>query len=217
MTLLETQARGTGEPESAEASCAQAGPRHPGKAERQGSTLPRVVRHVAAALRHGALQALALALAAGFSLAAQAAATLHDFELRRLDAPQAESLDRYAGRTTLLMLFEPGCSWCLKQSRAIDTLLAQCPQFAAAAIGVHGNRRDLRSTFHRYRADYPAYQASASFISALGGVDATPFTLVSDGAGRPLGWLQGYLPAEQLHEAVSRLAGESCNGAGASS
>jgi len=210
--MAATANRGSGaQVSAAEALDGKTGFPWPGKTGPQGYAL--ALRRLAGTLRRSAL----LALVSGFSLVAQGATTVHDFELRRLDAPRAESLRRYAGRTTLLMVFEPGCSWCLKQSRAIDTLLAECPPLAAAAVGVHGNRRDLRSTFHRYRADYPAYQASAAFISALGGVDSTPFTLLSDAAGNPLGWLQGYLPAPQLREALNRLAGDFCSTGEASS
>ena len=110
----------------------------------------------------------------------------------------------------LVMLFEPECSWCLKQSHAIGALLSQCDKLDAAAIGVHGNRRALASTYRRFRAAFPGYQASRDMLKALGEVSATPFTLLADADGELLGWLQGYIPLERLRTTVGQLTGGIC-------
>lgn len=136
--------------------------------------------------------------------------SLYDFPMKRLDEISREPLVSDHGDTMLVMLFEPECSWCLKQSHAINALLRQCEDINAAAVGLHGDRQALSRTYRRFRADFPGYQASRKFIDALGGVSGTPFTLLADAEGEPLGWLQGYVPLDRLRSTVTTLTGGTC-------
>lgn len=115
------------------------------------------------------------------------------YELKRLDVPEVEALDRFEGKPLLLVFFEPECSWCYRQVKAINALGARCDNgFQALAIGVNSNRAGLQKELRRLRPDFPAYQASAELLDALGGVPATPFTLLGDSNGTYLNWMRGY-------------------------
>ena len=69
------------------------------------------------------------------------AADLFKYELRNLETTEVESLSKYRGEETLIVLFEPDCTWCLRQIRTLNSLLESCPSFQALAVGVNGNRR----------------------------------------------------------------------------
>ncbi|PLW69618.1 peroxiredoxin family protein [Pseudohalioglobus lutimaris] len=140
-----------------------------------------------------------LPLLFALSAVADEPGSLLDFELRSLGEPGRHSLDQYQGAPLLLMFFEPECSWCYRQFKVLNKLYAQCPgEFRPVAVGVNGSRRELLAEYRRVRPAFPAYQASSKLLAAIGGVPATPFTLMADGSGKPLGWLRGYMPEDEL-------------------
>jgi hypothetical protein len=163
-------------------------------------------------LRRRLRRRLAVLLGAALLAPLALAQSLHDVELRRLDGTGRQALAQVADGPLLLMLFEPACGWCLRQSRAINTLLGECPQLAAVAVGVDGSRRDLRDSVRRYRADFPAFEASAELLGALGDIEGTPFTLIADAGGLPLGWLRGYVPAPRLRASLEQFDATLCAG-----
>ena len=84
-----------------------------------------------------------LLLAGGPINAQEAAPSLLGFELRSLQAPEVHSLERYRGRPLLMVFFQPECTWCLRQFKAINQLSKSCESgFEAVAIGFRGNRRE---------------------------------------------------------------------------
>lgn len=125
------------------------------------------------------------------------------FELKSLGEPARHSLDRYRGQPVLMVFFEPDCSWCLRQIRAINELQAGCPGgVAAIAVGVNGNRKQLQKALRRIRPEFPAYEASPELVESLGGVPATPFTLLGDTNGEFVNWTRGYLKTAELRSFV---------------
>lgn len=139
------------------------------------------------------------------------AETLLDFELRSLEGPERHSLQQYRGTPVMMMFFEPDCSWCFKQFRVFNQLSDECAgSVRLVAVGVNGSRRELLSEYRKSKPQFPTYQASASLLDAIGGVPATPFTLVADAQGQPLGWLRGYMGASRLKALIQQQFGESC-------
>ena len=122
---------------------------------------------------------------------------LLDFELKSLEQPEIHSLSRYQGKPVVMVFFQPECNWCLKQVRAINALSEQC-DIEAIAVGFGGNRVTLQRELRRLRPAFPAYQASPLLIEELGGVVATPITLLGDANGNFLNWSRGYLQGQQL-------------------
>ena len=50
-----------------------------------------------------------------------------------------------------------------------------------------------------------------SLLDAIGGVPATPYMLVADVGGRPLGWLRGFIPASELKPLFKQQFGAVCS------
>ena len=113
-----------------------------------------------------------LALAAA---QAGAAVDMLSYVLRDLSSTGDIDLEDYRGKITLLMFFEPDCEYCLRETRVINTLLAECPGLQPVAIGANGSR----SGGAQERAAVHASSAHGSllFIYTCG-----------TAAGMPLGW-----------------------------
>ena len=140
--------------------------------------------------------------------------SLLDWSLKSLEAPETRALDRYQGKPVLMMFFEPECSWCFRQVRAINALAERCGGgFQALAVGVNANRAGLKQELRRLRPDFPAYEASPALLQSLGGVPATPFTLLGDVTGTYLDWTRGYLPEAELEEFMRQRGVPACSDA----
>lgn len=137
--------------------------------------------------------------------------SLLDFELRSLEQPEVHALQRYEGKPVLMMFFEPDCTWCYRQVRAINDIGRQCGDtFSAIAIGVNGNRQALQKELRRLRPDFPAYQASPELLESLGGIDATPLSLLGNADGDFANWARGYMPSDKLVSLMQDSTGLGC-------
>ena len=157
---------------------------------------------------------LALAISALLPLGLACGAegpSLLDFELRSLERPEVHSLQQYQGKPIVMVFFKPDCNWCLKQIRSIRELRERCHgELTAIAIGVSGTRPELRKELRRLRPGFPAYQASPELIESLGGVVATPMSLLGDSDGAFVNWARGYLAEEALGSFVQPVIDEAC-------
>jgi len=121
------------------------------------------------------------------------------FEHENLRTGKVEALDGLRGKAALLLFFGPSCSWCLKQSRTLVSMLDTCPlQLDAAALGVHGSRHELKAELRRLRPDFGAYMTGRKMLAELNGVPATPVMLLADRAGRFTQYFTGYIPEDDL-------------------
>jgi thioredoxin-related protein len=144
-------------------------------------------------------------------LAGNKAPSLLEFDLRSLGEADTHSLERYKGKTVLLVFFQPDCDWCLKQFRAVNELRSTCSNsFEAIAIGTRGSRSELRKELRRLRPEFPAYQASPALLESLGGVETTPISLLGDSSGGFVNWLRGYIAYDQLRTFVEQAGDLSC-------
>ncbi|WP_444920387.1 TlpA family protein disulfide reductase [Microbulbifer sp. CnH-101-G] len=154
-----------------------------------------------------------------FTLCAPAASyvaqgeSLLDLELRSLASPERIDLLRYQGEATVMVFFEPECSWCFRQVRALNQLLAQCPsQFQPLAVGTNGSRRALLAEYRRLRPNFPAFQVSSKLLDKVGSIPATPFTLLINRSGAPGGWLRGFMSQEKLRLVLAERLAVTCEG-----
>ena len=137
---------------------------------------------------------------------AEPAPSLLEFELRSLEEPEVHQLSRYQGKPLVMIFFQPECNWCAKQIEAINKLRKQCHrEIEAVAIGFGSNRTELRKELRRLRPDFPAYQASPKLIAEVGGVVATPVTLLGDSDGRFVSWTRGFVPYERPGSRFDRI------------
>ncbi len=133
------------------------------------------------------------------------------YTLQSLDEVATEhDLDQYTGKPTILIFFEPECSWCLRQTRVLNELVASCENFQAIAIGVNGTRRALQNTLRRLRAEFPAYQISRTLQEDIGEVEATPLMLLADDTGAFVTHMRGYQRTEVLVPALENFVPGYC-------
>lgn len=133
------------------------------------------------------------------------------FEHENLRSGQTETLDTLRGEPSFLLFFQPDCKWCLKQSRVLDRLLDSCPgKLNAAALGVHGNRHELKKELRRLRPGFSAFRTGAEMFRELQGVPATPVMLLADSAGNFKQSFRGFLPAEELTRILADQHGIHC-------
>jgi hypothetical protein len=153
-----------------------------------------------------------LILLAALSGAATAAPPgLAELELQRLDQPAREQLRRFAGRPSLLMLFEPDCGWCRRQGQVLEAIQRSCGgRVQVLAVGVRGARAALAAEARRRGGGFPVYQASPAFQALTGDLPATPITLLLDEQLQPLGALRGFRDEQQLAPIVAGLSDGDC-------
>jgi thioredoxin-related protein len=131
----------------------------------------------------------------------QAEPSFYRFELESIGQTGDLRLEDYRGVPLILSFFEPACSWCVRQLRDLVKLQKRCnEELRVIAIGVHGRKPALNRVLavSAARGRLTAAQASPSLLSAIGGVNATPYTLIIDTEGRYMTQLRGYIPLEKL-------------------
>ncbi|BDM65471.1 hypothetical protein NFHSH190041_29230 [Shewanella sp. NFH-SH190041] len=122
------------------------------------------------------------------------------------------TLQHLTGKPTLMMFFEPGCSWCVKQGKALNQLLASCHgQLQAVALGTGADRATLKKTWWQMQLDFPGYQVGREMMQQLGELPATPITLIADQQGQLSGYLRGYVKLSTLKPLLQQRLGLDCN------
>lgn len=135
-------------------------------------------------------------------LTGAAAGVVHDwlgYSLKNLATARNDSLQQYRGTPVLMSFFEPECPWCFRQLQDLERMQGQCRgSFQPIALGVNGGRRELRHIFARTQATFPAFIASPRMLADIGGVPATPITVLIDAAGEAVGAVRGYRSPTEL-------------------
>jgi thiol-disulfide isomerase/thioredoxin len=137
-----------------------------------------------------------------YSSTSWAAPSFHQFELEAIGQTADVALEDYAGKPLLLTFFEPACSWCARQLRDLVELQQACDGgLQVVAVGVHGRKPALDQVLARSgaRGRLTAALASPSLLSAIGGIPATPYTLIITPEGRFETLIRGYESLENLH------------------
>lgn len=126
----------------------------------------------------------------------------YDQPLNSLTENQMQSLKDFSGKILLVSLFEPDCRWCLKQMKVLNRISQECTDaLQPLAVGIHGQKTALKRELHRARVQFPALQASPSWLQSIGEVPATPWTLVVDTQGKLITTLRGYFEFEKIQNA----------------
>nr|WP_321440563.1 hypothetical protein [uncultured Hyphomonas sp.] len=95
----------------------------------------------------------------------------------------APPLEAYAGGSSVVILFQPHCPWCLKQFREAEAFAEARPDVPILAASLKGSRADLISELNRAHTDLPAYRSSPALLQQLGEPEGTPriYVLNADG------------------------------------
>ncbi|WOT04190.1 TlpA family protein disulfide reductase [Shewanella youngdeokensis] len=157
------------------------------------------------------LQLISLLVCFELAAASHSPQLLH-YQHMDLHKGQIQALDSLKGKPTLMMFFEPQCPWCLKQGKAFNSLLGQCPDdFNIVALGIHGDKASLKKAWWKMKLNFPGYLTGAAMLKDIGNVPATPITLIADEEGNLVSHLRGYvklnalLPQLQQHFDLSCL------------
>lgn len=143
-----------------------------------------------------------------FSLAAfcSQADTLFDFEMKNLKTGKTEKLPLTSSAPTLLVFFQPDCKWCEKQIALVTQLQQDCQQpVQALAIGTLGGYRELKKEVRKQQISLPSYLASSRFISALGGINTSPVSVLFNTDGTVEWAARGYQKEAHLSVLNARL------------
>lgn len=126
------------------------------------------------------------------------AVDLLDYQLKDLKSVETHDLEQYRGATVLMIFFQPDCPFCVKQSKVINEILAECPDFQAIGVGVNGSRSDLQLEAREMRSEYPTYEISPALQAEVGKVVGTPLMLIGNKQGLFTEHLQGYQQIDAL-------------------
>lgn len=113
---------------------------------------------------------------------------------------------------TIAMVYQPDCSWCKKQEQLLRKIQHECgSDVNLALIGNKGTVRELKRELKHFNKAFPAYKADKKFLHEVGGIAASPTTLFFDKEGNILAKKRGYIPPEQLFNAVNIVTNKSCS------
>lgn len=135
-------------------------------------------------------------------LALSSSALANDFsqyQLKSLRQSEAVTLANVAEQYSAVMLFEPHCSWCIKQARALAELQQRCPQIQPIALGINGDRLALKRALFNLQVPFDAYIAPFNLLHDMGGVHSTPITLFFKHQ-QLVDAVRGYQSAEALQQ-----------------
>lgn len=125
--------------------------------------------------------------------------SLLDYEQRSLNDLSARNLQTLVGKPSLILFFEPDCSWCYKQTKVFNRLYTACREHLnIVGLGVNGNQSALKKEAWRLKARFPLFMAGHALVKDMGGVSATPFTLVLNQQGGLQSHAKGYLSPKKL-------------------
>ncbi|GAA6166364.1 thioredoxin family protein [Sessilibacter corallicola] len=148
---------------------------------------------------------LAALLLTVFSTIAASQTPLLGYTLRDLNlAKNSVDLKQFEGTPVMFVFFEPDCPWCFKQVKTTNQVWPDCPEsFQPIAVGVHGNRSQLKKEAHRLRAQFPTLQASPELINDIGEIPGTPLIIFSDNSGNYTAHYRGFHNRERLVQLLS--------------
>ena len=138
-------------------------------------------------------------------------ANANPFILKPLKSAQETVGAETNGLTTITMIFQPDCSWCKKQGKALAKAFKQCQSsMNIALVGTKGSARQLRKELKHYHQDMPAFIADRKFLRKIGGYQASPTTLIFDSKGELVAKKRGFIPEDKLASALNILTKGAC-------
>lgn len=109
-----------------------------------------------------------------------------------------------APKPTMLSFFEPECSWCFKQIKALNKLQQSCElKLNITLVGINGNKQQLRKFLQTTRNQLPAIQHQAKLRQQLGKITATPTHVFFDRHHQFISKQSGFINDQKLTEIIS--------------
>jgi thioredoxin-related protein len=134
------------------------------------------------------------------------------FVLKSLNVEQAITGAQVDELATLVMIFQPDCSWCKKQGKTLSMAYKQCRgSVNIALVGTKGNARKLKKELKHYHKHIPAFIADRKFLREVGGYQASPTTLVFNAQGELIMKKRGFIAQEKLANVMSIISKGTCH------
>ncbi|KGJ91542.1 hypothetical protein [Colwellia psychrerythraea] len=134
------------------------------------------------------------------------------FSLKSLNAHGVENSREDNDLATIVMIYQPNCSWCKKQGKTLSIAFKQCRHSVnIALVGTKGNARQLKKELKHYHKDLPAFIADRKFLRAVGGYQASPTTLIFTAQGDLIMKKRGFIAQEKLANAMSIVSKGACH------
>ena len=109
-------------------------------------------------------------------------------------------------KPTVVMIFQPDCSWCKKQGEVLSQFKTEFGQsINFSLVGTKGRAQQLKRELKHYDKSLPAYLANKRFLRKIGGFEASPTLLIFDQSGALLGKRRGFIESGRLKSVVKRL------------
>lgn len=116
-----------------------------------------------------------------------------------------------AAKTTIAMVYQPDCKWCKKQGKWLNKAQAQCAQnLGIVLIGNNGDKRQLKRELKHFHQDMPAFLANRKLFAEVGGVAASPTTLVFNQEGKLIAKQRGYVDDATLSDVAQKITQGQC-------
>jgi len=113
-------------------------------------------------------------------------------------------------RSTLVMIYQPDCTWCKKQGQFLAQAHKLCPDTVnIALIGAMGSTRQLKQELRHYSSAFPAYLADRKFLRHIN-YQASPTTLIINNQGEVLANQRGFVTSDKLSKAFHILTQGHC-------
>ena len=149
-------------------------------------------------------------LISAITLSSQAIAL--PFVLKSLNVNQTLTGIEAADLATLVMIYQPDCSWCKKQGKTLSVAFEQCRgSMNIALVGTKGNARKLKKELKHYHKHIPAFMADRKFLREIGGYQASPTTLVFNAQGELIMKKRGFIAQEKLANVMSIISKGACH------
>lgn len=114
-------------------------------------------------------------------------------------------------KVTIAMVYQPDCQWCKKQGQWLAQLKRECSQqINIVLIGNNGSKRQLKRELKHFHHDIPAFHANRQLLTSIGGIKASPTTLLFDKKGTLTAKKRGYVDGEKLSEIANIISEEQC-------
>lgn len=134
------------------------------------------------------------------------------FALKSLNSHRVPSSIEENDLATIVMIYQPNCSWCKKQGKTLSVAYKQCRHSVnIALVGTQGNARQLKKELKHYHKYIPAFMADRKFLRKIGGYQASPTTLIFNAQGDLIMNKRGFIAQEKLANAMSIVSKGACH------
>jgi|GEM_PF-1104075 len=115
-------------------------------------------------------------------------------------------------KVTIAMIYQPDCKWCKKQGQWLAKAHKQCHKdIDIVLIGNNGKKQQLKRELKHFHQEIPAYQANRKLLTAVGGIEASPTTLVFDNQGTLIAKRRGFITNNKLADVANIITQGKCD------